>query len=274
MPSIISNIVEKKETTKSSPYQSSSDYGPELPSALPNRSTFSSGSKTGSNTNTPMGRNVPARTNNKSGTATSKLPAKTSNNGCTDGTPTRKMSTCSTSSTVSIDDSFKTTGSYGNLSPTNAVKEIKFDASKNEEEGTTSTTSPLSVSSFYLKDHYGLETPNKKSDGKTTSEDTKLKLELEKCYARCLCYGIGSGGVYTSAQVDFVTGLLRAKGYEMVESVDAMFTAASHMVELELVSEVGSIVEAGQLKSVAPVMLYDMYRAAAVAGYPGMYETI
>lgn len=203
----------------SNPYQASSDYGPALPVAPSKAAPF---------TNSTLPTTVPA---------------------------VRKVSGCSTASTVSavsMEDSAEASREVNTSVPT----DIKADVS--------SAAIP-SGSTFYLLDHYGLALPPKKSGIKTDA----LKLELEKCYARAICYAIGSGGTFTDQQASFIKGLLAAKGYEVVDSIDAILKASAKMVDLELVTEVGEIVSAGNLKSVAPVMLYDMYRAAAVADFPG-----
>ena len=98
--------------------------------------------------------------------------------------------------------------------------------------------------------------------------DADLKLDLMLLYTQALCNALASGKEYNEAQVQMIKTILRNKRFpaEMVGSVDQFMARASISSEDDLVCETTLMLQG---TAVGPLtLIHDMYRAAAVNGFP------
>jgi len=123
-----------------------------------------------------------------------------------------------------------------------------------------------SVSEFFFKDFWGFHTTPSIAVG-----DAQIYEDLERRFCKALCYAIGSGGVYTDAQVRWLKGYVMTKNIpqSVVDSIDGMLKEGAELMDMELISESSGILnDLKVLRDAGPIMIYDMHRCARIEQYP------
>ena len=123
----------------------------------------------------------------------------------------------------------------------------------------------ITAHDFYFNYHLGFsKTPSE------VAQDKEHLRNIESRYMRALCLAIGSGGVYTTEQIQFLKGLaaISSPSGSMIDAVEPLLQEAADLLDVELVCNSSHLTDLHLLESAGRSMIYDMFNCAAIADWP------